>query len=286
MKTKIPTITYVVKCKFKTNSAGLQTLHHQYFTNENFSEARKTAFEYVEAAKEFMHKNEVMLNRKRYQNPSGVYVKNREVFDSGIQIFIRINEAFNQFGISDKKDTMYLIAAFHTLNDDFRQRIKAGRLAEKTYYKILNQNTFEEDQFIIDYQKFDQEKNEIEKLKSQSFKDIDYIPYSIDQTIENLFESVCAFANSGGGRIIFGQDENFKTYHSDSKMDSFCEEIWNRTIAEFPKIEDYVIIYKRNYIDCKFLEIEVIPTPLDCLFKGEYFVRTIHGNVMDLEKSL
>ncbi len=282
----MPTITYVVKCKFKTNSVGLQTLHHQYFTNENFSEARKTAFEYVEAAKEFIHKNELILNRKSYQNPSGVYIKNRDVFDSGIQIFIRINEDFNQSGVSDKKDTMYLIAAFHSLNDDFRQKIKAGRLVEKSYYKILNQKTFEEDQFMIDYQKFEQEKSEIEKLKSQSFENMDFIPYSIDQTIENLFESISAFANSGGGKIIFGQDEKFGTYHSDSKMDSFCEEIWNRTIAEFLELEDYLIIFKRNYVDCKFLEIEVIPTPFDCLFKGEYYVRTIHGNVMDLEKSL
>lgn len=286
MKTKMPTITYFVKCKFKTNSAGLQTLHHQYFTNERFSEARNMAFEYVEAAKEFMHKNEVMLNRKRYQNPSGVYIKNREVFDSGIQIYIRINEDFNQSGLSDKKDKMYLIAAFHSLNDDFRQKIKAGRVAEKSYYKILKQNSFEEDQFMIDYQKFEQEKSEIEKLKSQSFKSIDFIPYSIHQTKENLFESISAFANSGGGKIIFGQDINFKTYHSASKMESFCEEIWNRTLAEFPEIEDYLIISKRNYIDCKFLEIEVIPTPFDCLFKGDYYVRTIHGNVMDLEKSL
>lgn len=181
---------------------------------------------------------------------------------------------------------MYLIAAFHTLNDDFRQKIKAGRLAEKSYYKILNQNTFEEDQFIIDYQNFEQEKNEIEKLKLQFFTEIDFIPYSIDQTIENLFESICAFANSGGGKIVFGQDEKFETYHSDSKMDSFCEEIWSRTIAEFPNMEDYLIFFKRNYIDCQFLEIEVIPTPFNCLFKGEYYVRTIHGNVMDLEKSL
>lgn len=286
MNTKMPIITYVVTCKYKTNSAGLQTLHHQYFTNDNFSKARKTAFEYVEAAKEFMHKNEVILNKKRYQNPSGVYVKKRDAFDSGIQIFMRINEDFNQSGVSDKKDTMYLIAAFHTLNDDFRQKIKAGRLVEKTYYKILNQNTFEEDQFIIDYQKFELEKNEIEKLKSQSFKEIDFIPYSIDRTIENLFESISAFANSGGGKIIFGQDENFKTYHSDSKMNFLCKEIWERAITEFPKLEEYLIIFKRNYIDCKFLEIEIVATPFDCLFKGEYYVRTIHGNVMDLEKSL
>lgn len=286
MKTKMPVISYIVTCKYKTNSAGLTTLHQQNFSDENFSTARKKAFEYVEAAKEFMHKNEIFLNRKRYQNPSGVYIKNKKAFDSGIQIFMRINENFNQSSVSDKKATMYLIAAFHTINDDYRQKIKAGRSAEKSYYKILKQNSVEEDQFIIDYQKFEKEKNEIEKLKSKSFIDIDFITYSLDQTIENLFESICAFANSGGGRIIFGQDEKFETYHSDSKINLLCEEIWNRTITEFPEMEEYLIIFKRNYIDCKFLEIEVIPTPFDCLFRREYFVRTIHGNVMDLQKSL
>ncbi|MFN3021841.1 ATP-binding protein [Chryseobacterium sp. TY3] len=286
MNTKMPIITYVVTCKYKTNSASLTTLHQQNFSDEHFASARKRAFEYVEAAKEFLHKNEIMVKKKRYQNPSGVYVKSKEAFDSGIQIFMRINENFNQSGVSDKKDKMYLIAAFHTINDDFRQKIKAGRFAEKTYYRILNQNTFEEDQFIMDYQKFELQKNEIEKLKSQSFKEIDFIPYNFDRTIENLFESICAFANSGGGKIIFGQDEKFVTYYSDSKMNFLCEEIWNRTITEFPKLEEYLIIFKRNYIDCKFLEIEIVPTPFDCLFRGEYFVRTIHGNVMDLEKSL
>lgn len=286
MNTKMPIITYVVTCKYKTNSAGFTTLHRQYFTDENYSLARKTAFQYVEAAKEFMHKTEIMLNKKRYQNPSGVYIKNVKSFDSGIQVFIRINEDFNQSGVADKKEKTYLIAAFHTLNNDFRQKIKAGRLAEKTYYRMLNQNDFEEDEFIIDYLRFDQEKNEIKKLKSQSFKDLDFIPFTIDQTIENLFESICAFANSGGGRIIFGQDERFETNHSENKISSLCEEIWKRTIAEFPEMEDYLLIYKRNYIDCKFLEIEIIPTPFYCLFKGEYYVRTVHGNVMDLEKSL
>lgn len=187
--------------------------------------------------------------------------------------------------MQDLKDTKYLIAAYHPLNDDLRQKIKEGRIVEKSYYRILQQNDFAPDDFILDYYNFEQEKIEIDKLLSKPFTEIDFVPFSFDKEIKDIFESISAFSNSGGGTIIFGQETDFKKHFSEQKINFLCDEIWKKMMTEFPEMKDYLIIYSRDYLDRKFLEIEIIPTPFECRYRGEYFIRTIHGNVLDLEKS-
>lgn len=285
MTTKFPLISYSVTCKYKYNSAGLKTLHEQVFTDEDFSVARQKAFEYVEAAQEFLHDDDVFVNAKVWKNPSGVFIRNKENFDEGIHLYMRINEDVNRYDVKETKDTKYLIASFCMLDGNLRDRIKLGRKKEFQFWNIVKQEMKFVDEFYRYFLHFEEQNDYLENLKKLPAEKIQYIPYDLENSIEAIYESISAFANTSGGTIIFGQDEKFQQYFSESKFSLLSENVCDKILEEYPEMEDYLILFNRSIRDRKFLTIEVVPTPFPCLYKKEYFTRSLHGNVLDLDKS-
>lgn len=278
MHKKIAPISYVVTCKYKHNNVGLKILHHKTFSDDDFAVSRKNAFDYVEAAIEFLKNKDLSQNKKTWQNPSGINIHNKEEFDQGIKIYLRINQNTNE---SEK----YLIASYCTLDDKMREKILFGREKEELYWKVYQKEMPPIDEFYTYFVHFEEQFQYLNSLKNESMESIEFVPYDIEYQIETIFECISAFANSSGGKIIFAQDKDFTKELDQKQFQSMSDKLCNIILQEFLNITDYYTFYDRDIRDRKFLEIEVHPTPSPCLFKNEYFSRNAFGNVLDLDKS-
>lgn len=284
MQTKKPLISYVVKTQYVTNNAGLKTLYIKVFTDENIVDARKKAFEYYKAAIHVLE-NEGEITKD--VNSEKITYKNPENYDQGIGIYLRINEDVNKFGIADKADTKYMIEAHYNLSNREARSMKVGKETERKYFELLKLN-FEQDQ-----------KNKIpfsairlgllaklNRIKSTSFEKIDFVDYrDREESVEQLLESACAFLNTNGGTIIFGQNPSMdddKDLHNIFGNAFIIEKLLT---TSFPNEKQHFTFNKRNLLGCQFLEITINKSEIDCFYDGHFYYRCAVGNVLDMDKN-
>lgn len=159
MNPKMPFISYVVSAKYNTNQVGLKSIHKKNFTEDNFSESRKQAFEYYESCIEILVdsgeitfenrnlnlpiKRENIKSLISYCNTETVKYKDSENFDCGIQIHLRINKnlSLSENNVIAEGKT-YLIQEFNCLDLKTIQTIEENLLQEvKIYERFRNQKT-------------------------------------------------------------------------------------------------------------------------------------------------
>lgn len=284
MKTQKPLISYVVKTQYVTNNAGLKTLYQKVFTDENIVNARKNAVEYYNAAIYILeHEGEIVKD----DNSGKIMYRNPENYDQGIGIYLRINEEVNKFGIADKADTKYLIKAHYNLLGRDRKRLESGENTERRYFKLLKLQ-FEHDPkiTIATTGKRLEQLAEITNLRNQPTSKIEFIDYE-NQTasVERLLESACAFLNTTGGKIIFGQNQYMEFKNSLFQKEDNGFIIEKLLTSTFEKEKHQFTFNKRNLLGCQFLEITINKSVTDCFYNGHYYYRNLLGNVLDMDKN-
>lgn len=283
MKIQLPLISYVVKTQFATNNAGLKTLYLKVFNEQNIVDARKKAFEYYNAAIEVLESEGEIT---KDPNPELVIYKNPENYDQGIGIYMRINEDVNKFGIVDKTDKKYLIEAHYKLSNREARSLKIGKETEQKYFDLLKMK-FEQDP--TDKAPFKGKRleliAELNRIKSTSYEKIDFVDYqNREESVEQLLESTCAFLNSSGGTIIFGQNpemDDDKDVHHISGNAYIIEKLLT---TFFPSQNQYFIFNKRNLLGCQFLEITIAKSETDCFYNGQFYYRCAIGNILDMDR--
>lgn len=284
MKTQKPLISYVVKTQYVTNNAGLKTLYQKVFTDENIVNARKNAFEYYNAAVHILEQ-EGEIVKDDYSGK--IIYRNPENYDQGIGIYLRINEDVNKFGIADKGDTKYLIKAhYHLLGRD-RKRLESGENTERKYFKLLKLQ-FEHDPkiTIATTGKRLEHLAEITNLRNQPTSKIEFIDYENQtESVERLLESACAFLNTTGGKIIFGQNQYMEFKNSLFQKEDNGFIIEKLLTSTFEKEKHQFSFNKRNLLGCQFLEIIINKSEPDCFYNGHYYYRNLLGNVLDMDKN-
>lgn len=284
METKKPLLSYVVKTQYITNNVGLKTLYQKVFTDVNIIEARKKAFEYYNAAIQVLEGEDEIT--KDSHNGRIIY-KNSENYDQGIAIYLRINEDVNKFGIADKADTTYMIAGYFTLSIRDRNRLDIAKNTEKKYFKLLKLQ-FDHDPKITIVTKGKRLEHlaEIKNLRNQPSSTIDFIDYHNQQeSVEHLLESACAFLNTDGGKIIFGQNQNMEFKNCPHHIDDNVLIIEKLVMSTFKKENQNFIFTKRNLLGCQFLEIAIKKSETDCFYNGHFYYRNLMGNVLDMDKN-
>ena len=284
METKKPLLSYVVKTQYITNNVGLKTLYQKVFTDVNIIEARKKAFEYYNAAIQVLEGEDEIT--KDPHNGRIIY-KNSENYDQGIGIYMLINEEVNKFGIADKADTKYMIAGYFTLSMRDRNRLDIAKNTEKKYFKLLKLQ-FEHDPKITIATKGKrlEQLAEIKNLRNQPSSKIDFIDYYNQQeSVDQLLESACAFLNTEGGKIIFGQNQNMEFKNCPHHIDDNVLIIEKLVMSTFKKENQNFIFTKRNLLGCQFLEIAIKKSETDCFYNGHFYYRNLMGNVLDMDKN-
>lgn len=284
MQTKKPLISYVVKTQYVTNYVGLKTLYLKVFTDENIVDARKKAFEYYNAAIHVLENEGEII---KDTNSEKITYKNPENYDQGIGIYLRINEDVNKFGIADKADTKYMIEARYNLSHREARSMKVGKETERKYFELLKL-------------KFEQEQNnkirfsgrrlgllaELNRIKSTSFERIDFVDYrDREESVEQLLESTCAFLNTNGGTIIFGQNPAMDDDQDLHNIFGNAFIIEKLLTASFPKEKQHFTFNKRNLLGCQFLEITINKSETDCFYDGHFYYRCAVGNVLDMDRN-
>lgn len=284
MKTQKPLISYVVKTQFVINYAGLKTLYQKIFTDENIVNARKKAFEYYDAAIHVLeHEGEIVKD----DHSGKIIYRNPENYDQGIGIYLRINEEVNKFAIADKADTKYLIKAHYNLLGRDRKRLESGENTERKYFKLLKLQ-FEHDPKITIATKGKrlEQLAEIKNLRNQPTSKIEFIDYENQtESVERLLESACAFLNTTGGKIIFGQNQNMEYKNSLFQKEDNGFIIEKLLTSTFEKEQHQFSFNKRILLGCQFLEIVINKSETDCFYNSQYYYRNLFGNVLDMDKN-
>lgn len=282
MNKKNPLISYVVTTQFVENNVGLKTLHQKIFTDFDIPEARKKAFEYYDAAIEILHDEREILTTEKCK----IIYRNTEKFDRGLSIQMRINEDFKCFGIADEKDKHYLLDAHFDLSKTDQRKQQIGRSTEKKYYHLLKINFKRNEKYNIEIpftSAFG--KKLLESLQNRPIEDIEFVEYSLENNVDIILETVCAFLNSGKGTIIFGQDENFSIEKGNEKLFETYSALRIHLEKNFEEYSDLIKLSKHNYFGKKFIKFEISKSETDVLYKKEFYFRNRFGNVLDLDRS-
>lgn len=282
MNTKKPLISYVVTTQFVENSVGLKTLHQKIFTDLDIPEAREKAFEYYDAAIEMLHDEREILTTEKGK----IIYRNPEKFNRGLSLEMRINEDFNCFGISDEKDKNYLLSAHFDLSKTDQRKQQIGRSIEKKYYNLLKLNFKRNEKYNIEIP-FNSAfgKKLIESLQNRTIEEIEFVEYSLENNIDVILETVCAFLNTGKGTIIFGQDENFSIQEGNEKLFETFTILKSHLTVNFEEHLDLIKLSKHNYFGKKFIKFEIPKSETAVLYKKEFYFRNRFGNVLDLDRS-
>ncbi|AZI32988.1 AlbA family DNA-binding domain-containing protein [Kaistella carnis] len=284
METKKPLLSYVVKTQYVTNKAGLKTLYQKVFTYENILTARQNAFEYYEAAIGYLKsENEIEID----ENSGKITYKNPEKYDRGIAIYMRINEDVNKFGIVDQAETLYIIGGHFDLSTRDKNRLKLGKNTEEKYFKLLKiKSDANQKENLAGTAKRLQSMAELNRIKETSLEKIDFIGnVSAKESLEQLLESSCAFLNTEGGTIIFGQYQAMddkKDQHLVRGMAFIMELLLP---LSYPFEQDHFTFKKRSLLGRQFLEITITKSGRDCFYNEHFYYRCATGNVLDLDKN-
>lgn len=282
MNKQNPLISYVVTTQFVENSVGLKTLHQKVFTDFDIPEARKKAFEYYDAAVEILHDEKEILTTEKGK----IIYRNPEKFDRGLSLQMRINQDFKSFGIVDQKDTLYLIDTHFDLSKTDQRKQQIGRSTEEKHYSLLKIKFLGNEKYNVETP-FNSAigRKVIESLQNKSVEEIEFVEYSLENNIEVILETVCAFLNTGKATIIFGQDEQFSITEGNEKLFETFNLLNNHLKTNFEEHLDFINLSKHNYFGKKFIKFDIAKSETDVLYKKEFYFRNRFGNVMDLEKS-
>lgn len=285
METKKPLLSYVVKTQYVTNKAGLKTLYQKVFTDENILTARKNAFEYYEAAIGYLKsENEIEGNDKSDK----ITYKNPDMYDRGIAIYMRINEDVKKFGIVDQAETLYIIGGHFNLSTRDKNRLKVGKNTEEKYFNLLKiKSDANQKENLAGTAKRLQSMAELNRIKGTSLEKIDFIGnVSEKESLEQLLESSCAFLNTEGGIIIFGQNRTMDDKEDQHLVQGMAFIIELLLPLAYPFEQDHFTFKKRNLLGRHFLEITISRSGRDCFYNEHFYYRCATGNVLDLDKNL
>lgn len=282
MKNENPLISYVVTTEFVENNVGLKTLHQKIFTDFDIPEARKKAFEYYDAVIEILHDEREILTTEKGK----IIYRNPEKFDQGLSIQMRINEDFKCSGMADEKNKHYLLDAHFDLSKTDERKQQIGRSTEKKYYNLLKINFKRNEKYNIEIP-FNSAigKKLLESLQNRPAEEIEFVEYSLENSVVVILETVCAFLNSGKGTIIFGQDENFSIEEGNEKLFETYSALRIHLEKNFEKHLNLIKHSKHNYFGKKFIKFEISKSETDVLYKKEFYLRNRFGNVLDLDRS-
>jgi hypothetical protein len=282
MNKQYPLISYVVTTQYVENTVGLKTLHQKVFTDSDIPEARKKAFEYYDAALEVLHaENEILTT----ENGKIIY-RNPEKFNKGLSLQMRINVDFKCFGITDEKDKHYIIDSHFDLSKTDQRKQQIGRNTEKKYYNLLKINFKRNEKYNIEIP-FNSEfgKKLLESLQNQPVEEIEFIEYNLENNVDIILETICAFLNTGKGTIIFGQDEQFSITEGNEKLFETFNLLNTHLKTNFEGHLNLIKLAKHNYFGKKFIKFDIIKSETAVLYKKEYYFRNRFGNVLDLDRS-
>lgn len=282
MNKQYPLISYVVTTQYVENTVGLKTLHQKVFTDSDIPEARKKAFEYYDAALEVLHaENEILTT----ENGKIIY-RNPEKFNKGLSLQMRINVDFKCFGITDEKDKHYIIDSHFDLSKTDQRKQQIGRNTEKKYYNLLKINFKRIEKYNIETP-FNSAIGEIliRSLQNQPIEEIEFIEYNLENNVDIILETICAFLNTGKGTIIFGQDEHFSIEEGNEKLFNMMKTLQEHVNKHFGNFSDFIKLAKHNYFGKKFIKFDIIKSETAVLYKKEYYFRNRFGNVLDLDRS-
>lgn len=283
METKLPLISYVVKTQFVTNNAGLKTLYQKTFTDENILIARKKAMEYYKAAIEVL---ESLGEISKDEICGKIVYKNPDLFDKGIGVFMRLNQDYFKNGIADKANSMFPIDAHFSMNSREKSSLDFGKKTEQKYFDLLKLKREENAPIFVNSAMRLLKVAELQKLKKKTIEEAEFIPFQKKENdVELLLESVCAFMNTNGGTIIFGQDNEMKNVKPQNNIVDFQLIISRLLESVFSKNKENFSIEHKNLNGVEFLEIKITKSETECFYKNEYYFRNRFGNVMDLNRS-
>lgn len=280
---KLPLISYVVKTQFVTNSAGLKTLHQQVFTDENILLARKKAIEYYDAAIEVL---ESLGEISKDENSGKIIYKNPELFEKGIGVFMRLNHDYFKNGIADNADSLFLIDAHFSMNSKEKRSLDFGKKTEQKYFDLFKLKLEKKKPIFVNSARRLSKISELQKLKNKTTEEAEYISFEDKENdLELLLESVCAFLNTKGGTVIFGQDNGFEIINHKNNLEDWKLIISRLLESVFPQNKANFSVEKRNMNGVKFLEIIMTKSETECFYHDEFYFRNRFGNVMDLNRS-
>ena len=283
MQTKLPLISYVVKTQFVTNNAGLKTLHQQVFTDENIVLARKKAMDYFVAAIEVLESlGEISKEEKKKK----IIYKNPELFEKGIGVFMRLNHDYLKNGNADKANSLFLINAHFSLNAKEKRSLDFGKKTEQKYFDLLKLKREKTTPIFVNSAMRLSKITALQKLKNKTAEEAEFIEFTDKKNdLELLLETACAFLNTNGGTIVFGQACEMKNSNSKNNFSDF-ELIVSRLLESvFPQNKANFSIENKNLNGIEFLEIIITKSEADCFYHNEFYFRNRFGNVMDLNRS-
>ena len=283
MQTKLPLISYVVKTQFVTNNAGLKTLHQQVFTDENIVLARKKAMDYFVAAIEVL---ESLGEISKEENSGKIIYKNPELFEKGIGVFMRLNHDYSKNGIADKANSLFLIDAHFSLNTREKRTLEFGKKTEQKYFDLLKLKREKSTPIFVNSAMRLSIITALQKLKNKTAEEAEFIEFTDKKNdLELLLETACAFLNTNGGTIVFGQDCEMKNIHSKNNLEDLKLIISRLLESVFPQNKANFSIENKNLNGIEFLEIIITKSEADCFYHNEFYFRNRFGNVMDLNRS-
>lgn len=280
---KLPLISYVVKTQFLTNSAGLRTLHQQVFTDDNIILARKKTMEYYNAAIEVL---ESLGEISKDKNSGKIVYKNPDLFEKGIGVFMRLNQDYFKNGIADKANSLFLIDSHFSLNAKEKRNLDFGRKTEQKYFDLLKLKREKTAPIFVNSAMRLSRIVELQKLKNKTMEEAEFITFEDKKNdLELLLESVCAFLNTNGGKVIFGQNDGFEIINHENNFEDLKLIIFRLLESVFPQNKTNFSVEHRNLNGVEFLEIIIIKSETECFYHDEFYFRNRFGNVMDFNRN-
>ena len=127
---------------------------------------------------------------------------------------------------------------------------------------------------------------ELNRIKETSLEKIDFIGnVSAKESLEQLLESSCAFLNTEGGTIIFGQNQAMDDKKDEHLVQGMAFIMELLLPLSYPFEQDHFTFKKRSLLGRQFLEITITKSGRDCFYNEHFYYRCATGNVLDLDKT-